>query len=240
MSVIITELLGTDSFSGSRLSINANFNSIKSEVDAIESVFGLSLASGNLDVSAATGGQIKGKTAVFNTMQLPASGAPTITLNGTTGAAAAVSLTVSSAITATTLSINLGGSVTNQGSLDQQGEADFSDLVKIQAGVAKSYLDIGATNTHTVLNSDTILIFDGTGGTADLTLTPDASLVDGHVVTIIKKGAGACALVTSNIVGYTSGSIDFDTATLKSSITLLYSTTNAGWIVVSQNKMTLV
>jgi len=71
MSIIVTELLGTDSFSGSRLSINANFQSLKGEVETLETNLGISTASGNIDVSAATGGQIKGKVGAFNTLTLP-------------------------------------------------------------------------------------------------------------------------------------------------------------------------
>lgn len=240
MAVIITEILGTDSFSGSRLTINANFNSLKSEIDTLEAVFNISLTSGNLDVSAATGGQIKGKVGAFNSIQLPANGSPTITLTGSSGLMTATSLTLGSTLTATTVNVSLGGSVTNQGSLLQQGQADFLDVVALQGGLVNGYLDIGVANTHTVLNSDRIIIFDGTASPALLTLSPDGSLLDGHTITLVKKGTGACGLDVANIVGYNTGSIDFDVNPFKSSITLMYSVTNAGWIVIGQNMMTLI
>lgn len=240
MSVIITELLSTDSFSGSRLRINANFASLKSEVNLIESAFGLSLTSGNLDVSAATGGQIKGKIGAFNSIQLPATGTATITLNGTTGVMTGTSLTLSTFLTATTVNISLGGTITNQGSFTQQGTSSFADLISINGGYKKSYLDIGLITTHTVVNSDTIIIFDGITSPSILTLAADASLVDGHIVTFIKKGTGGCSMDTANIIGYVTGSIDFHADSFKSSITLMYSTTNAGWIVIGQVSMTLV
>lgn len=240
MSIIITEILGTDSFSGSRLTINANFLALKSEVETIESVFGLSLASGNLDVSAATGGQIKGKVGAFNTLQLPVAGVPNITLTGSTGAVVANTLSLNSSLTVPNITLTLGGNLWNQGSTVFDGQVTNNDLVVFNDGFTRIKVDIGATNTHTVLNSDNIIIFDGTTSPAILTLTPDISLVDGHTFTLVKKGTGPCDLDTTNILGYASGTISFDTDPYKSSITLTWSLADGAWIVTGSNKMTLV
>lgn len=240
MAVVITDLLGQDSFSGSRLTINANFHSLKSEIDTIESIFGLSLSSGNLDISAATGGQIKAKVGAFNSIQLPSAGTPVITLNGTTGAMTGSSLVVTGAITATTININLSGTFNNQGSSTFDGQATFEDLVKFNAGRSRKKVDIGASTTHTVINTDNVIVFDGTASPAIMSLTPDASLVDGHEFTLVSKGTGPCSLDTSNILGYTSGSIDFNAGAYKSSITLMFSLADSAWIVTASNNMTLV
>ena len=239
MSVIITEMLGTDSFSGSRIIINANFTALKNFTDDLETNFGLSLLSGNIDVSSATGGSIKAKTMAMNSVALPSSGTPTITLTGSTGAMVGTTLSLATSITVPTANItnltcsNLGSSIFN-------GEATFNELVKFNDGIAENKTDVGAVSTHTVLNSDRVIIFEPASASPPvLVLDADAALVDGHVVTLIDKSNNTTTISTTNIMGFSTGSITFSGEAYKSSITLMYSLSDDKWIIVSSSNMTI-
>ena len=83
MAITITEILGTDSISGSRLTINANFLLLENAYNDLENTFNINVLTGSLDVSNATSGQIKAKALLANSLVMPASGAPTIQIYGT-------------------------------------------------------------------------------------------------------------------------------------------------------------
>jgi hypothetical protein len=239
--IVITEILGTDSFSGSRLTLNANFASLANELTSFETSFGISIASGNIDVSAATGGQIKGKVGAFNNIQLPATGTPVITLNGTTGSITTTLGTLTTpAIQTASINITTGGNLVNGGSSVFNGQSTFNELVVLNDGFARAKIDVGATGTHTVLNTDNVILFDGSTSPNMLTLTPDISLVNGHNVTFVKYGTGACSLDTSLILGFGTGSINFSVDSYKSSITLQWSVADAKWFITSSSNMTIV
>lgn len=82
MAVTITELLGTDSISGSRLKINANFLLLENAYNDLEDTFNINVLTGSLDVSTATSGQIKAKSMLTNSMVMPSSGSPTVEIYG--------------------------------------------------------------------------------------------------------------------------------------------------------------
>ena len=83
MAITITEILGTDSISGSRLTINANFLLLENAYNDLENTFNINVLTGSLDVSTATSGQIKAKSLLANSLVMPSSGSPTIQLYGT-------------------------------------------------------------------------------------------------------------------------------------------------------------
>ena len=244
MAIVITEILGTDPFSGSRIIINSNFSALKTEVESLETNLGISVASGNIDISAATGGQIKAKVGAFNTMQLPATGIANITLTGTTGPNAGLitanKIALATSITSPTVNADnltlsaLGSSVFN-------GEVTLNSLTKINDGLAYNKVNIGTTATHTVINSDRVVLFTlNVLSPGALVLTPDPSLVDGHVVTLVDTSAVATTLDTAYIMGFATGSITFAAAGYKSSITLMWSLADLKWIIIGSSNMTIV
>ena len=83
MAITITEILGTDSISGSRLTINANFLLLENAYNDLENTFNINVLTGSLDVSSASSGQIKSKSLLTNSLVMPASGSPTIQIYGT-------------------------------------------------------------------------------------------------------------------------------------------------------------
>ena len=83
MAITITEILGTDSISGSRLTINANFLLLENAYNDLEDTFNINVLTGSMDVSSASSGQIKSKSLITNSLVMPASGSPTIQIYGT-------------------------------------------------------------------------------------------------------------------------------------------------------------
>lgn len=83
MAVTITEMLGTDSIAGSRLTINSNFLLLENAYNDLEDTFNINVLTGSMDVSTATSGQIKAKTLIANTLVMPSSGSPTVQIYGT-------------------------------------------------------------------------------------------------------------------------------------------------------------
>lgn len=244
MSAIVTELLGTDAFADSRLTINANFDSLLGEINLLESSLGIS-TSGNINVTAYPigGGQILGLLGGFNTLILPATGTTKITLTGSTGAIVAGLVTCTSLVVPTA---NISTTLTVTGA-STLGATTFNGLVTFTnlAGIARPVLDLGsALEAHTVINSDGIMLFIGdVTSPAMLTLTPDASLVDGHIITLVDK-VGGSTLNTSNILGFDiTGSIGFNARAYASSITLVYKKAplliNSKWIVIGSSNMLL-
>ena len=240
MSLVITEILGTDPFSGSRIIINSNFESLKTEIESLEANLGISIASGNIDISNATGGTIKAKVGAFNSIQLPSTGIPNITLTGTTGAIVGKTLSLTTSATIPTINTDnltssaLGSSVFN-------GEATFNALVKVTDGLAYNKVNVGTVNTHTVLNSDRVVLFTlNVLSPGMLILVPDPQLVDGHVVTLVDTSNVPTTLDISLILGFASGSITFAPAGYKSSITLMWSLADLKWIIISSSNMTIV
>jgi len=83
MAITITEILGTDSISGSRLTINANFLLLENAYNDLEDTFNINVLTGSLDVASASSGQIKAKSLMTNSLIMPVSGSPTIQIYGT-------------------------------------------------------------------------------------------------------------------------------------------------------------
>jgi hypothetical protein len=83
MAITITEILGTDSISGSRLTINANFLVLENAYNDLENTFNINVLTGSIDISSATSGQIKAKSLMANSLVMPSSGSPSIQLYGT-------------------------------------------------------------------------------------------------------------------------------------------------------------
>ncbi len=239
MAIVITEILGTDPFSGSRIVINANFQSLKTEVEALEANLGISIASGNIDISAAIGGQIKAKVGAFNNIQLPVAGIPNITMTGSTGAIVGKTLTLATSATIPTLTVdNLTATALGQSIFN--GEATFNALVKVTDGLAYNKVNVGTVSTHTVINSDRVILFTlNVLSPGALVITPDAQLVDGHVVTFVDTSNVATTLDTTFIMG-TWGSITFAADGYKSCITLMWSVVDNKWIIIGSSNMTIV
>jgi len=73
-TVSTTSILGSDSISASRITINSNFLILENWINGYVSTFGIDTNNGILNLSNATTGSIYAKTGYFNQIQVPASG----------------------------------------------------------------------------------------------------------------------------------------------------------------------
>lgn len=143
MAVTITEILGTDSISGSRLTINANFLLLENAYNDLENTFNINVLTGSMDVSGASSGQIKAKSLIANSLVMPSSGSPTIEIYGT-GASAGFVVASSTVAGATGIFSN----VLQVNSLSVTGAATFGATASFQApAVMNGALTIGASGS---------------------------------------------------------------------------------------------
>jgi len=128
MAVTITEILGTDSISGSRLTINANFLLLENAYNDLENTFNINVLTGSMDVSTASSGQIKAKAFISNSLVMPSSGSPTIEIYGT-GASAGYMVASSTIAGATGIFSN----VLQVNTFSATGAATFGATASFQA-----------------------------------------------------------------------------------------------------------
>lgn len=161
MAVTITEILGTDSISGSRLTINANFLLLENAYNDLENTFNINVLTGTIDVSAASSGQIKAKAFLSNSLVMPSSGSPTIQVYGT-GASAGFIVSSSTVASATGTFSNIlqantfsaSGAATFSATASFQGQTNMNGALTIGASgsfVNKSRVaSVGSTTTFPV------------------------------------------------------------------------------------------
>ena len=133
MAITITEILGTDSISGSRLTINANFLLLENAYNDLENTFNINVLTGSLDVSSATNGQIKAKSLLANSLVMPASGSPTIQLYGT-GASGGYIIASSTVVGATGIFSNVlqSNTLSASGSATFGATATFNSVLNVE------------------------------------------------------------------------------------------------------------
>jgi len=90
-SVTVTEILGSDSISGSRITINSNLLILQNWINGFESTFGVDTSTGVLDLTGSSTGRVSALTGRFNTVSTPASGTALASINSS-GASSFVSV----------------------------------------------------------------------------------------------------------------------------------------------------
>lgn len=73
-TVNINEILGSDSISASRVTINSNFLVFKNWINSYVEVFGVDTVNGILDLSQSSSGIVKAKIGKFDSISLPSTG----------------------------------------------------------------------------------------------------------------------------------------------------------------------
>jgi hypothetical protein len=116
MAVSITEILGSDSISGSRLTINSNNLLLQNWINSFESTFGINTSTGVLDLTQTSAGQVLALSGSFNTVSTPASGTPLASINSSGNASFVQVNTARLIVTSTT---TLSGAITISNSLTQ-------------------------------------------------------------------------------------------------------------------------
>jgi len=135
-TVNINEILGSDSISGSRVTINSNFLTLQNWINGYVSVFGIDTTNGILDLSSASTGKVQAKIGRFDSLSLPSSGTSTASISS----AGAASFT---GIQTTTF--------TSSGSLVANGTVNFGTGSSFTIGGTASF------NSQLIANSAILL-----------------------------------------------------------------------------------
>ena len=144
-TVSTTSILGSDSISASRITINSNFLILENWINGYVSTFGIDTNNGILNLSNATTGSIYAKTGYFNQIQVPASGAFTARILASgAGSFSDVSTTTFTSSGLTTIN----GSLVQTGISTFGATASFNGTASLNGSVILGPLgNITSTNT---------------------------------------------------------------------------------------------
>jgi hypothetical protein len=237
MSVTITEILGTDSISGSRLTINANFLLLENAYNDLENTFNINVLTGSMDVSTATSGQIKSKALLTNSLVMPSSGSPNIQIYGT-GASAGFGIFSSTVASATGTFSNIlqTNSFGASGSSTFAGTASFSSTVQnngaFTVGASGTFIN---TNRKASVGSTTAFPSPPASGVTGTYSNPYIPTLTESVVYIQSDFVSSALADSANSTGFFFYSTTGSGATASGipagfSITLIDSATGAGLI----------
>lgn len=125
-TVTTTTILGSDSLSASRITINSNFLILDNWINGYVSTFGIDTVNGILNLSSATTGSISAKTGYFDQIQVPSTG--TFTARILASGAASFS-------DVSTATFTSSGLTTISGSLVQNGASTFGATAAFNSGI---------------------------------------------------------------------------------------------------------
>ena len=240
MDISINEILEQDPISESRITINENFQELKSSLELITDAVKLDPQNGTIDLTGAVLGTIKAKAITADQAVFPTTGVAKVTINklndgqivaliGTIDVVTATNLTVTALLTSVGLRIN--------------GLSQLNGTVQLLKGFTKKRETISNTAaadlSKTISNTDSVLatMFSSSGYTLILVPNPTDLLLDGHELTILNVGPTASFnLSVTNIVGYASILLS---GGAKSSVILHYNASLTKWYIVASNGVTL-
>jgi len=157
-TVNINEILGSDSISGSRVTINSNFLTLQNWINGYVNVFGIDTVNGILDLTGASTGRVSAKIGKFDSVSLPATGVSTASINNLGQASFAsiqtTTFTASGAVTASSTVTFGSASIFTAG-----GTASFNGPLNANAA-----LNLG-TQGH-IVSQNTTYSSGATSGTA--------------------------------------------------------------------------
>lgn len=173
-TVSTTSILGSDSISASRLTINSNFLLLENWINGFVSTFGIDTNNGILNLSQATTGSIYAKTGYFDQIQVPSTG--TFTARILSSGAASFS-----AVNTTTFTSS--GLTTVNGSLVQNGISTFGATATFNNGSTvnmNGYFTTGPLGSNISKNTTYL-----TGLTAGQAFPVSNTLSGGGILTTI-------------------------------------------------------
>jgi hypothetical protein len=138
-NVSITEILGSDSISGSRITINSNLLILQNWINGFESVFGIDTSTGVLDLTGASTGRVSALVGRFNTVSTPSSGNALASINSSGEAS------FSSTQTQT---------LTVSGSSIFSGTSSFASNTTFASGVTSSFIGTASYSGRRVVSAN--------------------------------------------------------------------------------------
>ncbi len=173
-TVSTTSILGSDSISSSRLTINSNFLLFQNWINGFVSTFGINTNNGILNLSGSTTGSIYAKTGYFDQIQIPSSG---------TFVARILPSGSASFSNVNTTGFTSSGLTTINGTLVQNGSVTFGATASFINGSTvnmNGFLTTGPLGSNTSQNTTYL-----TGLTAGQAFPTSDTLNGGGVVTSI-------------------------------------------------------
>jgi hypothetical protein len=265
-TVNINEILGSDSISGSRVTLNSNFLILQNWINGYVTVFGIDTINGILDLSNASTGRVQAKIGKFDSISLPSTGTSLASLNAlgaasftdvqTTTFTASGALNANSIVTLGTQSVFVAG-----GTASFNGQTTFNsaNILGVQghtislnttygagtAGTAfpSSVSGIGGGGILTSVNSPYAItgledvIYANCGPTGFYMKTVDGTSPVGGTLPNIAQGSRITIVNTSAATGYIYTGVTGSTSYYTGFNTAaLYGGYSTSGLVVSQNK----
>jgi len=229
-TVNITEILGSDSISGSRVTINSNFLILQNWVNGYVNVFGVDTTNGILDLTGASTGKIQAKIGSFDSVRIPSSGIPNASISNS-GSAAFSSVQTTALISSGPVTFNdtvsfgsssvfvSNGTASFNGGLSSNGtlllgplghliSTNTTVLTGLTAGSDFPANDVGGGGVYTTLNSPYAVtgledvIYANCGPTGFYMKVVDGNSPVGGTLPNIPQGTRITIVNTSDSSGY--------------------------------------
>ncbi len=131
-TVNTTSILGSDSISGSRTTINSNFLLLQNWINNFDTVFGLDTTNGIIDLTGASTGRVSAKTGKFDSIIVPSGGTALAQINSA-GAGTFASLATTVLTASGTITFGAGSTLTQSGTSNFSGTSTFSGATTLNA-----------------------------------------------------------------------------------------------------------
>jgi hypothetical protein len=263
-TVNINEILGSDSISGSRVTLNSNFLILQNWINGYVNTFGIDTINGILDLSAASTGRVQAKIGKFDSISLPSTGTSlaslnalgaasftdvqttTFTASGALNANAVVTLGTQSVFVAgATASFNGGTTFNSANILGVQGHV-ISQNTTYAAGTAGTQFPVntsGGGGLYSPVNSPYSItgledvIYAECGPTGFYMKVVDGTSPVGGTLPNIPQGTRVTIVNTSAATGYIHAGVTGSTSYYTGFNTAaLYGGYSTSGLIVSQNK----
>jgi len=131
-TVNTTSILGSDSISGSRTTINSNFLLLQNWINNYYTVFGLDTVNGIIDLTGASTGRISAKTGKFDSIIVPSGGTALAQINSS-GAGSFASLSTTALSASGIITFGPGSTLTQTGTSTFTGNTTLSGATTLNA-----------------------------------------------------------------------------------------------------------
>jgi hypothetical protein len=131
-TVNTTSILGSDSISGSRTTINSNFLLLQNWINNYYTVFGLDTINGIIDLTGASTGRISAKTGKFDSIIVPSGGTALAQINSS-GAGSFASLSTTALSASGIITFGPGSTLTQSGTSTFTGNTTLSGATTLNA-----------------------------------------------------------------------------------------------------------
>jgi len=155
-TVSTTSILGSDSISASRTTINSNFLLLENWINQYNTVFGIDYTNGILDLSAASTGRISAKTGKFDQIIVPSGG---------TALAQILSTGSASFVSVATTTLTASGASTLSGIFTANNTSTFNSATNLFGSTSLNSAFTILSSGHFV-GQNTIYATGATAGTA--------------------------------------------------------------------------